>query len=63
MSTPKRATVYFEPEVYRALRARAIAADCSDVRVRQRGDAHRTGTRRAEISPWTEPPEGRERVL
>jgi DNA-binding transcriptional MocR family regulator len=29
MSTPKRATVYFEPELYRALRARAVAADCS----------------------------------
>ncbi len=25
MSTPKRATVYFEPEVYQALRVRALA--------------------------------------
>jgi hypothetical protein len=29
MSTPKRATVYFEPEVYQALRVRAVAAHCS----------------------------------
>jgi hypothetical protein len=29
MNTPKRATVYFEPEVYRALRLRAVAANCS----------------------------------
>lgn len=26
MSTPKRATVYFEPEIYNALRLRALAA-------------------------------------
>ncbi len=26
MSTPKRATVYFEPAVYQALQARALAA-------------------------------------
>jgi hypothetical protein len=27
MATPKRATVYFEPEIHRALRLRAAAAD------------------------------------
>lgn len=29
MSTPKRATVYFDPEVYKALRMRAAASDQS----------------------------------
>jgi hypothetical protein len=29
MSTPKRATVYFDPEVHRALRLRAAASDQS----------------------------------
>lgn len=29
MSTPKRATVYFEADVHRALRLRAAASDCS----------------------------------
>jgi plasmid stability protein len=29
MATPKRATVYFEPEVHRALRLRAAASDRS----------------------------------
>jgi hypothetical protein len=29
MTTPKRATVYFEPEVHRALRLRAVAIDRS----------------------------------
>ncbi len=26
MSTPKRATIYFEPEIYKALRLRSLAA-------------------------------------
>ena len=29
MSTPKRATVYFDPDIHRALRLRAAAADKS----------------------------------
>ena len=29
MSIPKRATVYFEPDVHKALRLRAAANDCS----------------------------------
>jgi hypothetical protein len=29
MNTPKRATVYFEPELYEALRVRATAANTS----------------------------------
>ena len=29
MSIPKRATVYFEPEVHKPLRLRAAANDCS----------------------------------
>ena len=29
MSTPKRATVYFDPEVHKALRLRAAASDLS----------------------------------
>ncbi|MGI8784170.1 MAG: CopG family transcriptional regulator [Acidobacteriota bacterium] len=29
MSIPKRATVYFDPEIHRALRLKAAASDCS----------------------------------
>jgi hypothetical protein len=29
MSTPKRATVYFQPEIHKALRLRAAASDSS----------------------------------
>ena len=29
MSEPKRATVYFEPELHQALRLRAAASECS----------------------------------
>lgn len=29
VSIPKRATVYFDPEIHRALRLKAAASDCS----------------------------------
>ena len=29
MSTPKRVSVYFEPEVYKALQVRTVATHCS----------------------------------
>ncbi len=50
MSTPKRATVYFEPAVYHALRARALADPSLPVRTCQRRGARRAGSAGRELS-------------
>jgi len=58
MSTPKRATVYFEPEVYQALRVRAIATHRSVSELVNESVRTALALAGAEISVITRPKKG-----